>query len=73
LILNYNPQTAVYHANGDPVEIDLSLNFVEHRALGRADIETPAHEQRATKAYNEKQQAFSDLANTTENDEPLEL
>lgn len=44
---NFNPQTAVYHANGDPVEIDLSLNFVEHRALGRADIDTPAHESKS--------------------------
>ena len=45
---NYNPQVAVYHDDGDPVEIDLSLNFVEHRALGRGDIETPAHEQKSS-------------------------
>lgn len=73
---NYNPQTAVYHANGDPVEIDLSLSFVEHRALGRDDIEIPAHEQKemaVRKRFQERQQAFSDLVNTTENDEPLEL
>ena len=38
--------------------------------------QTPAHEQQAIaarKRYQEKQQAFSDLVNTTENDEPLEL
>ena len=36
---NYNPQMAVYHADGSPVEIDLTLNFMENRALSRNDLE----------------------------------
>jgi len=35
---NFNPTMAVYHADGSPVETDLTLNFVEHRALTRADV-----------------------------------
>jgi len=35
---NFNPTMAVYHADGTPVETDLTLNFMEHRALTREDI-----------------------------------
>ena len=36
---NYNPSSMGFHADGKPVEIDLSLNFVEEKTLDRADIE----------------------------------
>lgn len=36
---NFNPQAAVFHPDGSPVEIDLTLNFMEHRALSRDDIQ----------------------------------
>ena len=35
---SYNSSSMVYHADGYPVEIDLSLNFVEERTLNREDI-----------------------------------
>lgn len=38
---NYNPQLATFHADGNPVEIDLTLSFVEHRTMSRKDIESP--------------------------------
>lgn len=37
----YNPTQATYHADGEPTEIDINLNFVEHRTLSRSDIESP--------------------------------
>jgi len=36
---NYNPQAATFHADGQPVEIDMTLNFVEMRTLNKKDIE----------------------------------
>ena len=39
---NFNPQVAIYHENGEPIETDLSINFIEHRALGRGDIDRPS-------------------------------
>ena len=35
---NYNASSMAFHPDGQPVEIDLSLNFVEERTLTRADI-----------------------------------
>lgn len=37
----YNPTAAVYHYDGEPVETDLTLNFMEHRPLSRSDIDKP--------------------------------
>lgn len=34
----YNPTAAVYHYDGEPVETDLTLNFMEHRPLSRKDV-----------------------------------
>jgi len=34
----YNPTAAVYHYDGEPVETDLTLNFMEHRPLSRSDV-----------------------------------
>lgn len=41
---NYNPNVAVYHADGEPVQTNLTLNFMEHRALSRQDeqVEAPS-------------------------------
>lgn len=36
---SYNSTGAVYHSDGQPNEVDLTLNFVEIRTLNRADIE----------------------------------
>lgn len=36
---NYNPSSMAFHADGQPVEIDLSLNFVEEVTLSRKDIQ----------------------------------
>ena len=38
---NYNPTLVTYHKDGSPVEIDLTLNFMEHRTLNRKDIVLP--------------------------------
>lgn len=35
---NYNPSAPMFHEDGSPVEIDIALNFTEHRALNRQDI-----------------------------------
>jgi len=35
----YNSTGAAYHSDGQPNEVDLTLNFVEIRTLNRADIE----------------------------------
>lgn len=35
---NYNPTTMAFHADGKPVEIDLSLSFTEQTTLNRKDI-----------------------------------
>ena len=37
----YNPTQATFHRDGSPTEIDLSLNFLEHRTLSRDDVESP--------------------------------
>lgn len=36
---NYNPSTMAFHEDGKPVEIDISLDFMEERTLSRKDIE----------------------------------
>ena len=36
---NYNPSSMSFHSDGSPVEIDLSLNFIEERTLSRKDID----------------------------------
>jgi len=38
----YNPTQATFHRDGTPTEIDLSLNFLEHKTLSRKDVEDPA-------------------------------
>ena len=43
---NYNPTSAVLHADGSPTEIDLTLSFMEYKPLTRQDVE------------NEGQQSF---------------
>ena len=35
---NYNPTTMAFHEDGEPVEIDLSLNFTEETTLNKDDI-----------------------------------
>lgn len=35
---NYNPTTMAFHEDGEPVEIDLSLNFTEETTLNKRDI-----------------------------------
>ena len=35
---NYNPQTPVLHDDGSPIEIDLTLSFIENKSLTRDDI-----------------------------------
>lgn len=35
---NYNATAAVFHADGNPVEVDLNLNFVEYKTLSRNDV-----------------------------------
>ena len=35
---NYNPSTMAFHRDGEPVEIDLSLNFTEETTLNKKDI-----------------------------------
>ena len=35
---SYNPTSATFHADGQPNEIDLTLNFVEIRTLNKQDI-----------------------------------
>ena len=34
----YNPQSAAFHVDGQPVETDLTLNFVEYRTIDRNDL-----------------------------------
>ena len=36
---NFNPSQAVFHSDGRPVEIDMTLQFVERRTLHRQDVE----------------------------------
>lgn len=36
---SYNPTSATFHADGQPNEIDLTLNFVEIRTLNKQDIQ----------------------------------
>lgn len=35
---NYNPSAMAFHADGKPVEYDLSLSFVEHKTISRKDV-----------------------------------
>ena len=35
---NFNPSTMAFHRDGEPVEIDLSLNFTEETTLNKTDI-----------------------------------
>ena len=36
---NYNPSSMSFHPDGRPVEIDLSLSFVEEVTVNRQDVE----------------------------------
>jgi hypothetical protein len=38
---NYNPSSASFHSDGNPVETDLSINFVEYKTLSKSDITSP--------------------------------
>ena len=35
---NFNPSSMAFHRDGEPVEIDLSLNFTEETTLNKQDI-----------------------------------
>lgn len=35
----YNPNAMAFHTDGNPQEVDISLNFIEERALNRNDVE----------------------------------
>ena len=37
----YNPNSMSFHSDGSPSEVDISLNYVEERALNANDIEVP--------------------------------
>lgn len=37
--VNYNASSMAFHRDGEPVEVDLSLNFIEDQTLSRRDIE----------------------------------
>jgi hypothetical protein len=65
---NFNPTMAVYHADGDPVEINLNLNFIEHRALARQDIETPDWEQSSSETAQPTKGSVFTPVNATEDD-----
>ena len=39
---NYNPGASVYHPDGRPSEIDLTLVFTEYRTLSKKDIDNDA-------------------------------
>jgi len=36
---NYNPTAAIFHSDGNPTEIDISLSFVEYRTISRRDLD----------------------------------
>jgi hypothetical protein len=38
----YNPNTMAFHTDGSPQEVDISLTFVEERAMNATDIKKPA-------------------------------
>jgi len=38
---SYNPTQASFHADGTPTEVDLTLQFLEHRTLSKKDVESP--------------------------------
>jgi len=42
----YGSTASSYHTDGEPTEIDLTLNFVEHRALVRQDIDGGSYDSR---------------------------
>lgn len=35
----YNPNAMAFHTDGNPQEVDISLNFIEERALNRNDVQ----------------------------------
>lgn len=37
----FNPTSATFHPDGTPTEVDISLNFLEHRTISKSDIENP--------------------------------
>jgi hypothetical protein len=37
----FNPTSATFHPDGTPTEVDIALNFVEHRTLSKKDIDSP--------------------------------
>lgn len=48
-----NPTSAVYHADGRPTEVDLTLNFVEHVTLSKRDIAANAANKSGRTTYLE--------------------
>ena len=40
----YNPNAMAFHTDGNPQEIDISLNFVEERTLNRNDVENDGND-----------------------------
>ena len=38
IAVNYNANSMSFHPDGNPVEVDLSLNFIEDQTLSRKDI-----------------------------------
>ena len=40
----YNPNAMAFHTDGNPQEVDISLNFVEERTLNRNDVENDGHD-----------------------------
>ena len=73
---NYNPQTPVLHDDGSPIEIDLTLSFIENKSLKRSDIRkegTPAFyeigsqvpmEQRAKEGVGKFNEVASNVGNS---------
>ena len=37
----YNPNSMSFHSDGSPSEVDISINYVEERAMNANDIESP--------------------------------
>lgn len=35
---NYNPTAAVFHSDGNPIEVDMSVTFTEYKTLSRSDL-----------------------------------
>jgi len=37
----FNPTSATFHPDGTPTEVDILLNFLEHKTLSKSDIDSP--------------------------------